>query len=157
MNSLNAVSRSWSQRIVVWSIAAVVALCALTLSQAPSFAATPTDQRGAAVLRGQWVGSNTGYENGVYVKRELRLTITKTRGSAFSGTKGWRDLGATTWEGPEPIQGILLPNGEIHAADADGIMVGTLVSPKEFHLVYTEVGGDGSAFLQKLVKQKAGG
>jgi len=103
-------------------------------------------------LEGTWIGSNLGYEDGEYQEREIRLIIEQSTEGAFSGVKSWRELGGE-WSEPENFAGALLDSTGFHAADDDGYIIGTVVSPTSIQATYLEAGDDHGAFALDLTQQ----
>jgi len=113
-------------------------------------AQTPTAPRNAGVT-GMWMGTNSGFENGVYKSSKVRYTITAVDGVAFTGSKSWQRTDGT-WSDPESLQGVLYKSGDFHAADNDGYIIGRLVSPNKIRATYLEAGDDSSALVTVLTK-----
>jgi len=130
-------------------LVALVSALALTLLPAMPAQAAPA---ATSKIVGTWKGESSGYEGGVYVSRELRWTITKSKGPAFTGTKSWRDVGGK-WSAPEVMNGVLLSNGEVRWADEDGTFLGML-DGGHISGTYLEPGSDSAAFSQHLKKVK---
>lgn len=110
----------------------------------------PSAPKNAGVT-GMWLGTNSGFENGVYKSSEVRYTITAVNGVALTGTKSWRQADGT-WSDPESFQGVLYKSGDFHAADNDGYIIGRLVSPTKIRATYLEAGEDQSALVTVLTK-----
>lgn len=102
-------------------------------------------------ITGMWLGTNSGYENGVYTSREVRYSITGVTGVAITGTKSWRQVGGE-WSEPEQFQGVLYKSGDFHAVDDDGYFLGRLVTPTKIRGTYLEAGEDQSALVVSLTK-----
>jgi len=84
----------------------VAAACAVTLV-APSAAGAAVPDRAksdpAQALVGRWVGSYSGYVNGVYYAGDEKFIITKAKGYAAKGTWQHRENGGR-WSAPQPVQ-----------------------------------------------------
>ncbi len=105
----------------------------------------------ASSLEGTWVGTNIGYEGGEYQEREIRLVIEESTGTTFAGVKSWRESGGE-WSEPESFSGAILESTEFHAADSDGYLIGTVISPTSIHANYLEAGEDNGVFALDLQK-----
>lgn len=126
--------------------AAMLAILPVSAAQAHESAAP----RNVGVT-GTWVGTNSGYENGVFTSREVRYAITDVTGVAITGTKSWRQDNGE-WSEPEGFQGVLYKSGEFNAVDDDGYILGRLVSPTKIRATYLEAGEDQSALVVVLNK-----
>jgi len=102
-------------------------------------------------ISGIWLGTNYGYENGVFKSSDLRFTIQKVNGVTFTGVKSWRQSNGE-WSEEELFQGVMYKNGEFHAADNDGIIIGKRTSPNRIQATYLEVGEDQAALVMNLRK-----
>jgi len=102
-------------------------------------------------IAGSWIGSNYGYENGVYKDTPVRYTVTAVNGIAVTGTKQWR-MSDGQWSDPESFQGVIYKSGMFHAVDRDGYLVGELVSPTKIRATYLEAGEDQAALVTVLTK-----
>jgi hypothetical protein len=69
----------------------------------------------------------------------------------FAGVKSWRQSNGE-WSEPEPFMGIMYKNGEFHAADTDGVLIGKRTSPNKIRATYLEVGEDQAALVMNLTK-----
>ena len=98
-----------------------------------------------------WVGTNSGYENGVYKSSPVRYTITQVNGVALTGVKSWMTADGT-WSEPESFQGVLYKSGEFHAVDHDGYLVGMWISKTKIRATYLEAGIDQAALVTVLTK-----
>jgi len=102
-------------------------------------------------MSGMWVGTSSGYENGVYKSSPVRYTITQVNGVALTGVKSWMTADGT-WSEPETFQGVLYKSGEFHAVDNDGYLVGMLLSKTKIRATYLEAGVDQAALVTVLTK-----
>ena len=102
-------------------------------------------------VTGLWLGTNSGYENGVYKSGDVRYSITEVNGVALTGTKSWR-MADGTWSEPEGFDGVLYRSGEFHAVDEDGMLIGRLISPTKIRATYLETGSDRAALVTVLTK-----
>lgn len=118
-------------------------------AQAPK--ATTTQSPKNAGVTGLWIGTNSGYENGVYKSGDVRYSITAVNGVALTGTKSWR-MADGTWSEPEGFDGVLYRTGEFHAVDEDGMLIGRLISPTKIRATYLEAGSDRAALVTVLTK-----
>ena len=125
-------------------------LLIMTLAPATAHATSPQSPRNAG-FEGVWTGTSEGFENGTFISREVRFTISSTKGAAFTGTKSWREKGGE-WSAPEPFQGVFATARTYRAVDEDGYMFGTLVSPTRIRGTYQEAGTDAAAYTQILTK-----
>lgn len=98
-----------------------------------------------------WLGTNSGYENGIYKSSLVRYTITQVNGVALTGIKSWMKADGT-WSDPEAFQGVLYKSGEFHAVDNDGYLVGKLISPTKIRATYLEAREDQGALVTVLTK-----
>ena len=131
----------------------IVALAALLFALVPAgmaHAETSASPRNAG-LTGMWMGTNTGFENGVFKSTDIRFSITAVNGAALTGTKSWRQADGT-WSEPEAFQGVLYRSGEFHAVDNDGYIIGERVAPNRIRATYLEAGDDQGAFVLNLTK-----
>jgi hypothetical protein len=134
------------KRIAIVLASALIAVLPVSAAHAQ----TPSAPKNAGVT-GMWLGTNSGFENGVYKSSEVRYTITAVNGVALTGTKSWRQADGT-WSDPESFQGVLYKSGDFHAADNDGCIIGRLVSPTKIRATYLEAGEDQSALVTVLTK-----
>ena len=104
-------------------------------------------------ITGTWKGTGVGVRNGAFIDQELRFTITKTRGQAFIGIKSWRPVGGA-WSDPEPIQGVVMPTGEVRWVEPDGMFIGELDSGKALHGTYMESSPDQVSIFQQYRRVK---
>lgn len=128
---------------------AVISAIALTLLPSMPAQAGSAD---ASPIIGTWKGTSTGYEGGVYVSKEIKWVITRSKGTSFSGTKSWRPAGGT-WSAAELVVGVMLPSGEVRWADEDGTFLGVLENSRRIRGTYLETGTDQAAFDQ-IVRKK---
>lgn len=137
-------------RKIVSVLAAVVfVLITPAVSQAQ-----PQSERSKANIVGTWVGSNSGFELGVFVDRQVRYTISSMNKQTFTGNKSWRQNNGE-WSNTEAIQGVLLKSGQFMTVDEDGIFIGKLVSRNRISGTYLEVGSDAAALVTTLTRQKS--
>ena len=134
------------KRIAIVLASALIAVLPVSAAHAQ----TPSAPKNVGVT-GMWLGTNSGFENGVYKSSEVRYTITAVNGVALTGTKSWRQADGT-WSDPESFQGVLYKSGDFHAADNDGYIIGRLVSPTKIRATYLEAGDDQSALVTVLTK-----
>lgn len=143
------------KRILIAMTCTLVTLLPAGAAQAQTpQAQTPQAQAQApknAGVTGLWVGTNSGYENGVYKSGDVRYSITAVNGVALTGTKTWR-MADGTWSEPEGFEGVLYRTGEFHAVDEDGMLIGRLVSRTKIRATYLETGSDRAALVTVLTK-----
>lgn len=121
-------------------LSAVIALLSMAVV-VPAANAAPGD---AAVLKGTWVGTYSGYSNSGYKSGLEKIVITSVKGSNARGTWQSRSSATVKWSKPQPVNLSVyaqenddsLPTDYISGADADGIYVGKLVTSKN-RLVFT--------------------
>jgi acid phosphatase class B len=129
------------------SIAALLLIVAPTSAAHAQVKSTPKNSG----ITGVWLGTNYGFVNGVFKSNDLRFTIQKVNGVTFAGVKSWRQSNGE-WSEPEPFMGIMYKNGEFHAADTDGVLIGKGTSPNKIRATYLEVGEDQAALVMNLTK-----
>ena len=142
--------RSTYDRGMKKMLALISLVFVMVLAPATAQAASPLAPRNAG-FEGVWTGTSEGFENGVFVSREVRFTIVSRQGAAFTGTKSWREKGGE-WSAPEPFQGVFVTARTYRAVDGDGYLTGTLVSPTRIRGTYQEAGSDAAAYTQILTK-----
>lgn len=133
-------------RTAILIASAVLALVPVSAAQAQTSAAPRN-----VGITGMWLGTNYGYENGVFKSSDVRYTVTAVTGVTLTGTKAWRQADGT-WSEPESFQGVIYKSGEFHAADEDGYLVGRLISPTKIRATYLEAGSDMAALVTNLTK-----
>jgi hypothetical protein len=106
-------------------------------------------------ISGSWLGTNYGFENGIYKDTPVRYTVTKVDGISLTGTKQWQ-MSNGQWSDPEMFQGVLYKSGAFHAVDNDGYLIGELVSPTKIRATYLESGEDQAALVTVLTKASRG-
>lgn len=134
------------KRILVTLAATLVALLPASATHAQTMHAPMN-----VGISGLWLGTNYGYENGVYKSSDVRYTVTAVDGVALSGEKSWRQADGT-WSDPEGFEGVLYRSGEFHAVDEDGILIGRLISPTKIRATYLETGTDRAALVTVITK-----
>lgn len=121
-------------------LSAVIALLSMMVV-APAANAAPGD---AAVLKGTWIGTYSGYSNSGYKSGLEKIVITSVKGSNARGTWQSRRSAAAKWSKPKSVNLSVyaqetddsLPTDYVSGADADGIYVGKLVTSKN-RMVFT--------------------
>lgn len=104
-------------------------------------------------IKGLWVGTSYGFENGVFRIHPTRWTIEKVNGVTFTGVKSYREAQTVEWSEPEPFTGIMYKNGEFHAVDSDGVIIGKRTSPNKIRASYLKAAGDNQdALVMKVTK-----
>ena len=99
------------------------------------------------------VGTNYGFENGLFKNTDLRWTVEKVNGVTFTGVKSCREVQTGEWSEPEPFMGIMYKNGEFHAVDSDGVIIGKRTSPNKIRASYLKAAGDiQDALVMKMTK-----
>lgn len=130
---------------------ALVASAFLVLVPASAMTAQASAAPKNVGISGMWLGTNYGYENGVYKSSGVRYTVTQINGVTLTGTKAWQQPDGT-WSEPESFQGVIYKSGEFHAVDEDGYLVGRLISPTKIQATYLEAGSDQAALVVNLTK-----
>lgn len=100
------------------AVAGVLALVVPTAAQASSAARSSSDP--AQVLVGRWVGSYSGYVNGVYVEGGEKFVITQAKGYAAKGTWQYREKGGR-WSVPKPVQFVVDTDGDVDIWGQDAV------------------------------------
>ena len=134
------------KKILIATLSALLLLTPAAAAQAQ----TPVAKKNVGIT-GMWLGTNSGYENGIYKSSPVRYTITQVNGVALTGIKSWMKADGT-WSDPETFQGVLYKSGEFHAVDNDGYLVGKLISPTKIRATYLEAGEDQGALVTVLTK-----
>jgi len=134
------------KKLIIASLSVLLLLLPVGVAQAQSPAAKKN-----VGISGMWVGTNSGYENGVYKSSPVRYTITQVNGVALTGVKSWMTADGT-WSEPESFQGVLYKSGEFHAVDNDGYLVGMWISKTKIRATYLEAGVDQAALVTVLTK-----
>jgi hypothetical protein len=134
------------KRLLIASLSLLLLLLPVGAAQAQA----PLAKKNVGIT-GMWLGTNSGYENGVYKSSPVRYTVTQTNGIALTGVKSWMKADGT-WSDPETFQGVLYKSGEFHAVDNDGYLVGKIISPTKIRATYLEAGEDQSALVTVLTK-----
>lgn len=104
-----------------------------------------------ADLKGTWVQTGAGYENGDSVTWENQtVVIDEADGQGFAGFKEY------TREGGQPqkevVNGVIGLDGEILMVDGDGRFEGRLIDDK-LQGQYDEIGADGAAMNVELTRK----
>jgi len=134
------------KRILIAALSALLLLAPAVPTQAQTHVAKKN-----VGITGMWLGTASGFENGVYKSTRVRCTFTQVNGVALTGIKSWMKADGT-WSDPETFQGVLYKSGDFHAADNDGYLVGKLISPTKIRATYLEAGEDQSALVTVLTK-----
>ncbi len=121
-------------------LGALIAMLSLGLVSTSAQAA-PGD---AAVLKGTWIGTYSGYDNSGYKSGLEKIVITSVKGSNARGTWQSRPSAKVKWSKPKPLNLSIyaqefdddLPTDYLSGGDADGIYVGKLVTSKN-RMVFT--------------------
>ena len=131
----------------------LAALTACVVAMAPTGAALASQSTAPknVGITGMWLGTNYGFENGIYKDTAVRYTVTKVNGIALTGTKQWQ-MNDGQWSDPEMFQGVLYRSGAFHAVDNDGYLIGEIVSPTKIRATYLEAGDDQAALVTVLTK-----
>ena len=133
-------------------LAAIAAIMLTFLSMGVAHAETKSGPRNVG-MKGEWVGTNYGFENGVFKNTDLRWTIEKVNGVTFTGVKSFREVQTGEWSEPEPFMGIMYKNGEFHAVDADGVIIGKRTSHNKIRASFLKASGDNQdALVMKVTK-----
>lgn len=111
-------------------LGALIAMLSLGLVST-SVQAAPGD---AAVLKGTWTGTYSGYDNSGYVSGLEKIVITSVKGSNARGTWQSRTSAKVKWSKPKPVNLSIyaqenddaLPTDYLSGGDADGVYVGKL-------------------------------
>lgn len=133
---------------------AIGAILSMSLVYPAAAQAQPRAERPTTNVTGTWIGSNYGFESGVFINRQVRYTVTTMNGQTLTGTKSWR-LDNGDWSETEVFQGVLRKTGEFLASDEDGIFIGELTSRNRITGTYLEVGTDAAVLVTTLTKQKS--
>lgn len=134
------------KRLAILIVSTVLALIPISTVSAQ----TPNAPRNVGIT-GMWLGTNYGYENGVFKSTDVRYSITEVNGVALTGTKAWRQDDGS-WSDPEFFQGVMYKSGDFHAVDEDGYLIGRLISPTKIRATYLEAGADQAALVTNLTK-----
>ena len=135
-------------RTLLTAVAALAAAASVTIAAGCGSSGDSAEVPTGADMKGTWVHSATGYDNGEFesVKGDIKITavvIDRANGQAFAGYKRY-----TPAEGGAPqkeaMQGVIAPNGTILITDEDGSYTGTLANGV-FTSQYAESGDDSSA------------
>ena len=133
-------------------LAAIAAIMLTFLSMGVAHAETKSGPRDVGI-KGVWVGTNHGFGNGVFTIQDVRWTIEKVNGVTFTGVKSYREAQTVDWSAPEPFMGIMYKNGEFHAVDTDGVLIGKRTSPNKIRASYLKAAGDNQdALVMKVTK-----
>jgi hypothetical protein len=133
-------------------LAAIAAIMLTFLSMGVAHAETKSGPRNVGI-KGVWVGTNYGFENGLFKNTDLRWTVEKVNGVTFAGVKSFREVQTGEWSEPEPFMGIMYKNGEFHAVDSDGVIIGKRTSPNKIRASYLKAAGDNQdALVMKMTK-----
>lgn len=130
----------------------IALMSALALTLVPTMPAQ-ADSVDASMIVGTWKGTYSGYEGGEHVTKEAKWVITKSRGTAFTGTKTWRLVGGA-WSAPERLAGVLLPSGDVRWTDEDGYFIGVMENSRSIRGTYMEAGADQAVYDQRIRKIK---
>ena len=134
------------KKLMIASLSILLLLVPVGVVQAQA----PTAKKNFGIS-GMWIGTNSGYENGVYKSSPVRYTITQVNGVALTGVKSWMKADGT-WSESESFQGVLYKSGEFHAVDNDGYLVGKWISKTKIRATYLEAGVDQAALVTVLSK-----
>ena len=134
-------------RTLTASIAALAAAASITIAAgcgSSDSAEVPT----GADMKGTWVHSATGYDNGEFESEQGDINITavvidRANGQAFAGYKRYTPAGGGSPQ-KEAMQGVIAPDGTILITDEDGSYTGTLANGV-FTSQYAESGADSAA------------
>jgi len=107
----------------------------------PAAQAAPGD---AAVLKGTWIGTYSGYDLDGYSTGQEKIVITAVKGSNARGTWQSRTSAKAKWSKPKPVHLSIyaqendeaMPTDYISGGDADGMYVGKL-DTSENRLVFS--------------------
>jgi hypothetical protein len=138
------------KRTLATALAIVGAATAVTVVAgcgSDSSAEVPT----GADMRGTWIQSGSGYEQGKPVTWSNQiLVVEEAEGQGFTGYKEYTPEGKPTQR--ETINGAIAPNGDILITDEDGHIEGTL-SNGMLSGQYAEIGDDAAAVNVELTKK----
>ena len=136
---------------VTRAVLATLTTCVVAMAPTGAALASQSAAPKNVGITGMWLGTNYGFENGIYKDTAVRYTVTKVDGIALTGTKQWQ-MNDGQWSDPEMFQGVLYRSGAFHAVDNDGYLVGELVSPTKIRATYLEAGDDQAALVTVLTK-----
>jgi hypothetical protein len=134
------------KRILIATLSALL----LIAPAAPTQAQTPVAKKNVGIT-GMWLGTASGFENGVYKSTRVRYTFTQVDGVSLTGVRSWLKTDGT-WSEPQTFQGVLYKSGDFYAADNDGYSFGKRISPIKIRSTYLEAGEDQSAFHEVITK-----
>lgn len=103
-------------------------------------------------MKGKWVGTNSGYEQGKSSGASVTFLIDKASGQSFSGSMNYRYSDGRS--GEERIQGSIGKRGDIVIADKDGLYVNGILEKGKLYLQYIEASAQESEASNLLLEKK---